>query len=260
MEMGIIDNFLKMKFFGKIFYFFTLLLLAGGFLLWNFYQIDLTKNEIKNTIPQSYFKVRRVEKDILPDLINLDVPFTSQAPYKIWDELHDNACEEASIIMVYYYLTGKELTREIAEKEILNMVDWQIKNWGGHFDLNAEQMIQLFENYFNSNLFTASISYDFTTEDVKKELVAGNPIIIPAAGRLLGNPYFTSPGPEYHALVIKGYDDKNSEFITNDPGTRRGANFRYNYQVLENAIHDFNNAFNNADIVNGIKAMIVIKN
>lgn len=253
-----------MKVFKNIFYFITLLLLVGGFLLWNSCQFNLTENEIENVSPQSYFKIRRVEKDILPDSAYLNIPFTSQAPYQIWDKLHDDACEEASIIMVYYYLIGKELTKEIAEQEIVNMVNWQIKNWGGHFDLSAKKMTELFEGYFGSTLLTISGYENLETiyphtEDlvvgIKKELANGNPVIVPAAGRLLDNPYFTPPGPEYHVLVIKGYDDEKSEFITNDPGTKRGADFRYSYQVLENAVHDFNNG----NILNGKKIMIIIK-
>lgn len=228
------------KYLRKIFYFTTLLILAAGFLMWGFWQIDSLEKELESMTFRSYLKLKRVTPKIFPvaadiEFVNLDIPFISQAPYAIWDELHDHACEEAAIIMVYYYLTGKELTRDAGEREILSMVDWQIENWGGHFDLGAEQMVELFENYFDYQ--DLELIYDFTIENIKKELAIGNPIVVPAAGRALGNPYFTLPGPEYHVLVIKGYDDEKSEFIVNDPGTKRGADFKYNYQVLQNAIH-----------------------
>lgn len=241
------------KHFRNFFYFITLLILAVGFLLWSSYQISFTEKEIESINFKSYFKFKREKPEIIPGFMNLEIPFIPQAPYAVWDELHDHACEEAAIIMVYYYLTGKDLIKEIAEQEILNMVDWQIKNWGGHFDLSVEQIGQLFRDYFNYE--NIELVYDFEIEDIKKELAAGNPIVIPAAGRILGNPYFTPPGPEYHILIIKGYDDEKSEFITNDPGTRRGADSRYNYQVLENAIHDFNNG----DVLDGKKVMIIVK-
>ena len=38
-------------------------------------------------------------------------------------------------------------------------------------------------------------------------------------------------------LVIIGYD--HNDFITNDPGTRRGQEYRYNQDVLLNAIHNW---------------------
>lgn len=224
------------KYFKNYFYFTILLVLAVGFLIWGFCQINFAGKEIENTVFRSYFKFKKDKPEIIPKFINLDILFISQAPYAVWDELHNHACEEASIIMVYYYLTGQELTLAIGEREIQNMVKWQIKNWGGHFDLNAEKIFELFRAYFDyKNIELVS---EFAIDDIKKELADGNPIIIPAAGQLLKNPYFTPPGPEYHVLVIKGYDDEKSEFIVNDPGTKRGADFRYDYQLLKTASHE----------------------
>ncbi len=241
------------KHFKNCFYFITLLILAAGFLVWGLCQIDFAEKEIESVNFKSYLKFKREEPEIIPKFMNLDILFISQAPYAVWDELHDHACEEAAIIMVYYYLTEQALTLEIGEKEILSMVNWQIKNWNGHFDLSAEKIVELFQGYYSYE--NIKLLYDLEVDDIKKELAQGNPVIIPAAGQLLGNPYFTSPGPEYHVLVIKGYDDEKSQFITNDPGTKHGADFRYKYQILENAIRDFNSG----DVLNGEKVMIVIK-
>ena len=239
-------------------------------MVWGFLRIDFVGKEIESISFRSYLKFEREKPEIILEFVNphtkslvvgvnLDIPFISQAPYAIWDELHDHACEEAAVIMVYYYLTGESLTKEVAEQEILSMVDWQIKNWGGHFDLGVEQIVELFKNYGSTSLTTSyqniEIVYDFKIDDIKKELAEGNPIIVPAAGRLLKNPYFTPPGPEYHILVIKGYDDEKSEFIVNDPGTKHGADFRYSYSVLESAIHDFNNG----DVLKGKKIIIVVE-
>ena len=86
-------------------------------------------------------------------------------------------------------------------------------------------------------------------------------IIIPAAGRLLGNPYFQTPGPIYHMLVIRGYNA--TEFITNDPGTKRGDGFKYKYQTLINAIHDWDHqraegGMTDEEMAQGNKVMIVV--
>ncbi len=59
------------------------------------------------------------------------------------------------------------------------------------------------------------------------------------AGRELHNPNFTTPGPLYHMIVIRGFDDDAQEFIVNDIGTRRGEKFHYAYKVIWNALHDF---------------------
>jgi len=74
---------------------------------------------------------------------------------------------------------------------------------------------------------------------------------VPAAGRELGNPNFTDPGPLYHMLVVRGYTENN--FITNDVGTRKGENYQYKYDVLMNAIHDWNGG----DVNNGQRVVIV---
>ena len=63
-------------------------------------------------------------------------------------------------------------------------------------------------------------------------------------GQLLHNPNFKQPGPERHMLVIIGFDPRKKQFITNDPGTRNGANYRYNYTTLYNAIRDYPTGYN----------------
>ncbi len=192
------------------------------------------------------------EKNI-PDKISISVPFTSQAPFANWDELHEEACEEASLVMLKYYLGKKSLTPEITEGEIQRMVDFEIKNYGDYRDSNAEEIVKLAEDFYG--IRNLKVIYDFQKEDLKKYLVRGEPIIVPAAGRLLGNPNFTAPGPLYHNLVLIGYS--GNTIITNDPGTRKGQGYTYNIDVLYNAIHDFPGKPEN--ITQGRKAMIVLE-
>ncbi len=180
-----------------------------------------------------------------------NVPFTPQAPFAKWDFDHNEACEEAAILMVHYFYQGKSLTPEIADKEILGMVDYQKKNWKGHFDLEAREIVRLAKEYYGYQ--NPRVIYDATVDDIKKEIVKGNPVIIPTAGRLLSNPYYRQPGPLYHALVAIGYTE--SEIITNDPGTKRGKDYSYKYNVLLNAMHEWNNG----DIYNGKKTIIVLR-
>ncbi len=193
----------------------------------------------------------------IPPKIQIDVPFTSQAPLVNWDKYHEEACEEASIIMVKFFLDKKGINPEIADKEILDMINFEIKNYGDYKDSTASQMVQLAKDFYGPLPEEKKLRaiYDIKREDIKKYLAKGSPIVIPAAGRLLGNPNYTQPGPLYHALVLTGYD--GNEIITNDPGTRKGKNYRYNINVLYNAIHDFPG--NKDNIENGRKAMIVVE-
>lgn len=193
----------------------------------------------------------------IPPKIQIDVPFTSQAPLANWDAYHEEACEEASIIMARFFFDKKKITPEIADSEISNMISFEIKNYGDYKDSTASQMIKLADDFYGPLPDGKKLKaiYDIRRQDLKNYLAKGNPIIVPAAGRLLGNPNFTPPGPLYHALVLTGYD--GNEIITNDPGTRKGKNYRYNIDILYNAIHDFPGNLN--DIENGRKAMIVVE-
>lgn len=196
-----------------------------------------------------------VESDdkIIPEKIFIKVPFTSQAPFANWDEKHEEACEETSLIMLKYYLDKKPLTPEIADREILRMIDFEIKNLGHFEDSNAAEMAKIAAEF--CGIENTKIIYDFKKDDIKKYLAEGKPIIVPAAGRLLGNPNYKQPGPLYHALILVGYE--GDMIISNDPGTRKGESYRYNLNILYNAIHDFPGQ--KEEIEKGRKAMIVLE-
>src|SRR3990172_1100789 len=55
---------------------------------------------------QSSPKSRDISNQVL-----LDMPFLVQAPFAVWDPLHEDACEEASLIMVkHFFHKDKNLT------------------------------------------------------------------------------------------------------------------------------------------------------
>jgi len=215
-------------------------------------------------IEQSPEKIKEKEK-VLPPKFKLDVPFTSQAPPNPtpnWDDDHNEACEEAAIIILHYFLTGKELTPEIADGQILAMLDFQEKNYGErNKDLEAGETAKLIKDFYNYE--DVEVKYDVSIEDIKKEINTGRAVILPTAGRLLfgplkdgKNPYYREPGPLYHMLVAIGWDDEKGEIIVNDPGTKRGKDFSFKYEVLDNALHEWNGG----EVLEGRKAMIVIVN
>lgn len=171
----------------------------------------------------------------LPTEINLAVPFQSQAPFGDWAEPYKEACEEASLIMVDYFLRGASLSAQQMKEAIDAQVAWEGKQWAGNPDLSINSLRELADVFYDYQ--TESV-LDLTIEKIKDQLRRGHPVIVPAAGRQLGNPYFRQPGPYYHMLVIKGYT-KDGWFITNDPGTRRGADYLYKMDILMAAIHDW---------------------
>lgn len=191
-------------------------------------------NFITSPEESSALEDENLELILKPEII-INVPFYVQSPFAKWDELHDEACEEASLIMANSWIKAEILNEQDLDQKILDSVAWQEKEWGGHFDLNVQEVIELANQYFGiQKIYYTSLS---SINDIKKELNKGNLVIIPTAGRLLKNPYYRSPGPAYHMLVVVGYNKK--EIITNDPGTRNGKGFSYSNDVFFNAIHDW---------------------
>lgn len=197
--------------------------------------------------------IKETEDEFHPAEFNLAVPFTSQAPHGNWELPYQELCEEASSLMAAAYFRGDpagKIDPDKADTELLKLVEFEESFFGYYKDTTAEETALLIEAYYH---LTTELMTDPTVEQIKVAVAAGFPVIVPAAGRLLGNPNFTPPGPVYHMLVIKGYTE--SGFITNDPGTRLGADYFYSFDAVMNAMHDWNGG----DVENGTKVVIVVK-
>lgn len=186
----------------------------------------------------------------LPEKFSLDVPFTSQAPNGDWALPYKEACEEASAISLRYYFEGKTLNASTADAEILQLVEFEKELFGFYEDTTAQQTAQFIRDYWGYD--RVDVVENPSADDIKRHIAEGRPVIVPAAGRELDNPYFTPPGPLYHMLVVRGYDKKH--FFTNDVGTRRGENYRYDITTVMTAMHDWNDG----DVSNGAKRIVVI--
>jgi len=186
---------------------------------------------------------------LLPDSFQLSIPFTVQAPFAVWDALHEDTCEEASFLMVKYSLDGTPIPpKDQVDTQLKTMVDWETQHgYGGSITLSQLQDIAAQEY----GITTGQVTKNITIDDIKQQITAGHSVILGMAGKLLDNPYFSNGGPNYHALVVTGYDATG--FITNDPGSRQGENFHYTYTNFYNAIHDWDAT----NILNGSKDMLV---
>jgi hypothetical protein len=169
--------------------------------------------------------------------INLKVPFVLQAPFANWDAVHEETCEEASAIMVQLYLSGSgAISAQAAEDRLLELVQYQ-KDTIGHFeDTSAEETAGFMRTKLG--LKGAKAVDVESIEDVKAYLRRGIPVVMPTAGKLLSNPNFKNGGPDYHMIVLKGFRE-NGDIITNDPGTRRGADYIYSAKTIWSAINDW---------------------
>jgi len=192
------------------------------------------------------------DEEPIPKKVLIEVPFSPQAPHANWDAPYQEACEEMALIMAHYFLEGLELTREIADKEILEMVAWEEANEYPE-DVTLTQLAQIgCEYYGHCSLYVINKP---SIDSIKEQLALGNPVIVPAAGRDLLNPYYSGEGPWYHMLLIKGYD--RNEFITNDPGTKRGDGFKFKYKIVLDAIHDWTGV--KEEIREGDPVMLVVR-
>jgi hypothetical protein len=189
--------------------------------------------------------------------IIINAPFTSQAPFGNWkDQRQQDGCEEASVLMAVRWARNQGLTKQQAEKVILGMANFEQKFYNNYHDTSVKDTLQrLIKGY--AKYGNAKTVYDIKISDIVKELEKGNLVIVPANGQKLKNPNFTSPGPERHNLVVKGYDYSQKEFITNDPGTRHGEGYRYKEKILFDSIIDYPTGYH-APIKEKRKAMIVI--
>jgi len=187
----------------------------------------------------------------------LDVPFTSQAPSAQWsDVVYQNACEEAVIVMTMRWAKGTSLTKEGAEIEIAAIADFQQKTYGHFHDRSASDTAQLIMDYYG--YLNIEFQFDIGIDDIKRELAKGNALIVPVNGQKLGNPFYTPPGPIEHMVVVVGYDSETKEFITNDPGTKRGEQFRYPEDVLDAALRDYATGFHEP-ITQINRVMIIVR-
>lgn len=185
------------------------------------------------TIEDALPEQETIKKPEMPSSHLLAVPFQSQAPNRNWAQPYQDGCEEASIVMVKYFYQDKLLDTPAMKSEIDQSVAWQMSNFGGHYDLDAIRTLKLAEDYFG---LSGEVIKEYSLEDIKHYIFLGAPVIVPTAGRLLGNPGYTAPGPVYHMIVIIGYDDDRGVFITNDPGVNSGAKFEFKYQTVLDAI------------------------
>lgn len=247
------SKFLKFAIIAAI----VLLFLFGAvFVIRKYYSQEAVINEEKAALPSP-----EIERSIqstefsqtstpIPEELNLKVPFTSQAPSANWDYTHEEACEEAAILMANRYFQGRGIaSTDDAEAGLQEIITWEKENLGFFDSTTAKESARVITEMLG---LKAEIVENLTIDQIKQAIAENKLVIVPAAGRELGNPFYKSPGPLYHFLLIKGFT--KTQLITNDPGTMRGANYPYDFDVILNANHDWNGG----DVSSGPKVMILV--
>jgi hypothetical protein len=180
------------------------------------------------------------------------MPFASQAPTGNWDPPYDEACEEASLIIVHHYLDSTPLDANIMDTNIKEMTSYESSK-GLPVDIDMFQLADVARGMFgyDANVLEGN---DVSIARIEQEIAKGNPVIVPLAGQDIGNPYYSGDGPPYHVLVIVGYN--STQFITHDVGTKRGENYVYKKNVIMDAIHDWNGSVDT--IRSGPRRLLVV--
>lgn len=189
--------------------------------------------------------------DPLPAKFLLPIPFYSQAPFGNWDKVHEEMCEESSVLNGGLYLLGEKPSNDVFEEDLMDFKKLEEKELGDYKSNTIAEVKKVADVYFSGKIKTKIVDNP-TIEDIETEVAAGHPVVVPLAGRDIGNPNFTPPGPVYHMLIVKGYDAQN--FITNDVGTRKGNSYTYLKEVIMKNMHDWNAK----DIHLGSKRVLVL--
>lgn len=211
-------------------------------------------------IPAEKREVQETPKENISQKIELKVPFVVQAPFGDWkNENFQNGCEEAAMIMAMGWVNNvPKISAEKSKKQIEDIVKFENEELGYSADTNLSDMQKVFQKYFKQSV---EVRENIKIDDIKSELAKENLVLVPAFGRALGNPNYTSPGPITHMLVIIGYDPASKKFITNDSGTRKGKGYQYAEKVLFDAIWEYPSGKIHPNPPTGAlkKGMIVVK-
>jgi len=219
-------------------------------------KISDTSRVVENTIATIAPKPTQIQQDGLPDRYQIETAFIEQAPEKNWDQPWQDACEEAGLLTVDYFYKKTSPTALEIKQAILDMIDYE-KSHGWSKDVNIEQMSQIGTEYLGYN---PTIITNPTVQEIKENIFKNIPVIVPSAGKILykENKHFKNGGPEYHTVVILGYDDRKKEFTVHDVGTQFGKYFRYSYDLLLEANHDLPASADKTQINTGDKKMLIL--
>ncbi len=209
-------------------------------------------------VSQTQSNIQPPPQTILPDTYKAKVDFTVQAPFHVWDELHNQACEEAVTIMAvnfyeHFIPVGPDgrMDPQKVDDEISKLTDWQQDVYKNNLSITTEQTASMMRKVYG--LHAKVVKYD--VYEMKKAIALENGLVVlPLNGRDLNNPYFKQPGPVYHMVLVKGYDKDN--IITNDPGIGKGFDYTYPYDIIDKALGSWDLQTESLD--QNIKEMILI--
>ena len=241
----------------SILIFCLLLLFSCFYFLFHFRPGLPQKHQIQNIVEEIAPKPTEIiEETQLPDRHLIRTAFIPQSPEKNWDQPWQDACEEASLLNVYFYYQEQKPDIPQMLSAFQKLFDYQQEKKWTH-DINLTQMATMSADLWG---YQTKIVENPSLDDIKTTISQNIPVIATANGKTLfkENKNFKNGGPWYHSLVILGYDDDQQQFIVHDVGTRLGAYFHYSYQILLESIHDLAPSHKKEDIDQGSSRVLLL--
>lgn len=186
---------------------------------------------------------------VLAKITNIPVPFIWEIPDGVWVKPWNNACEEASIMMIDQFYRGRkeENVGRVESKNLMTpLFAIEDRLFGSNSNTDATRTLKVIQDYTN---FDGELKFHPTASDITAELALGHPVISFHYGYDLNNPHhrFRRGGSSYHVMVITGFDDKKQLFYANDTELKGGLDYPYAYDTIMASLHDFNHTTRKAD-------------
>lgn len=215
-------------------YKYIILILSAIFLSSCNQKVTNTLNKIETVTETIIPKPTAILESGIPDYFLNKTAFIPQAPEKNWGQPWQDACEEAAILTVHYYFDKVTPDTKTLLADYKTILSQSTEN-----SITLAKMSQIASDLYN---YDSKIIDNPDTDTIEKYLSQGHILIAPTKGKVLfqENKYFKNGGPEYHNIVILGYDHAKQKFIVHDVGTQFGAYFKYSYKVLMDSLGDFN--------------------
>jgi len=210
--------------------------------------LKIKENKINNiaVMGQVYAEEK---KSTLKTIVNLNVDFFPQSPFWKWWPIFNDTCEEASLLIAINYVRHNKMNRVAFRDKLLDIVDYENKIFWDYKHTDVSQTSKILKNYFK--FFDYKIVDNPSIKYMKQVLNNWNIIIAPFYGIGL-NPHYSGKWPEYHFMVIKGYN--KTDFITHDVWTKYWADYKYNQLELYRRLHDYDSV----SVMNWKKRIIVL--
>ncbi len=188
-----------------------------------------------------------------PQSTILNVPFIKQIPTGHRnDPRQKDGCEETSILMALAWARGGSIPPEEAERDIVNLSEYERVMFGFYQDTSIEDTAKLMQDYYGYTKL--EVKQNINSENIKQELAQGNLVIIPVNTRLTRMRMYKN-GPPRHTLVAVGYDDRDDTITVHD--SAYGAFRTIPAAVLDRALSNYWSGNHRPDTNPG-KAMLVV--